>query len=381
MSAILKHKNLKTFTRITQRAKDAQVLTGDEIPVAALEAFYEQMFPARAEFLKRHWRWLYRTDNDTQVKSPIVVMKDNQVAGHVGIIPLSLRRKHDQRTAIWLCDIAVLPQYRGKALGAFLVAEAMALCPLRLGFPNSMSWKLVSKFGWKDQFNTYGLSLFLRPDRHPKIRERAATSRGLDALAGLAGLATRIAWRARTWLKTPLIVSPAKPDQLSAFYETQPAEALHVVRSRDYLNWRISAHPNLEDHFVLSLPQTDSGTCSAIVRIVEDDGCRRLHVLTLQVEPFERQRLSDLCAGIVRWALAENVDVVSAFTNDLNQVQAIRWWLPVLKPLRYAYYADDLAGEEFLAGAGQVWEYIDGDFDLAYTSPNHADQDRSSQCA
>ena len=127
MSAILKHKNLKTFTRITQRAKDAQVLTGDEIPVAVLEAFYEQMFPARAEFLKRHWRWLYRTDNDTQVKSPIVVMKDNQVAGHVGIIPLSLRRKHDQRTAIWLCDIAVLPQYRGKAFGAFLVAEAMAL--------------------------------------------------------------------------------------------------------------------------------------------------------------------------------------------------------------------------------------------------------------
>ena len=178
------------------------VLSGEEVPAPALNAFYEQMFPARADFLKQHWRWLYRTASQTTVKSPIVVMKNGQVAGHVGMIPLPLRRGHDQRTAVWVCDIAVLPEHRGKTVGGILLAEAMAACPLRIGFPNDLSWKLITKFGWKGDLDTYGLSLLLRPERHPKFRgssaERSGVKPGLKSLAALAGLATRMLWRART---------------------------------------------------------------------------------------------------------------------------------------------------------------------------------------
>lgn len=379
------NQNLASSPRIKRLARNADMVAGDEIPVPALEAFYEQMFPARSSFLKRHWRWLYRTDNRAKMKSPIVMMQGGEVVGHVGTIPLTLRNGKEERTAVWLCDIAVLSKYRGKALGAFLLSEAMGLSPMRIGFPNAMSWKLISKFGWKDQMSTVGLSLLLHPEKHSKIKAKiemqTAGGNGVKALAAIGGLATRIVWRARALPKGKLSVSPATPDQLAAFFEQGVPNAMHSVRSPEFLSWRISAHPNLEEHFVLNLARAGTNPCSAIARIVEEDGCRRLHLLTLRIDPFEPGKLSDLLAGVVRWALAENIDIISMVTSDPGIARTARWWFPVLKQLRYAYHADDASGEAFLSNTNQIWEYIDGDFDLTYNAPNREEHSRSLKCA
>lgn len=378
MNATLTRNPLSVMTRIKQQTADAVVLSGDEVPAPALNDFYDQVFPARADFLKRNWRWLYRTTCDTTVKSPIVVMKDGRVAGHVGMIPLPLRRGLYQRTAVWVCDIAVSPEYRGKTVGGILLAEAMAACPLRIGFPNEQSWKLITKFGWKGDLDTFGLSLLLRPERHPKLRDSSSAKPGMKSLAPLAGLATRILWRARTLATGSLSCAPVTDVQLAAFEENQSPAALHVARSREFLNWRIAAHPNRDAHFVLA---TADGKASAIARIVADGDCRRLHLLTMKLDPFESRKLSKLLAGIVRWALAEQIDVITAVTSDPDVVRVARWWLPMVTPLRYAYHADDPASEAFLSGAGRIWEYLDGDFDLTYLSPENEINQRSFQCA
>ncbi len=378
MNATLTRNSLSVMTRIKKQTADTVVLSGDEVPAPALNDFYQQVFPARADFLKRNWRWLYRTTCETTVKSPIVVMKDGQVAGHVGLIPLSLRRADDQRTAVWVCDIAVLPEYRGKTVGGILLSEAMAACPLRIGFPNELSWKLITKFGWKGDLDTFGLSLLLRPDRHPKLRDSSSSKPGMKSLAALAGLATRILWRARTLAIGNLICAPATDARLADFEETQSPAALHVARSREFLNWRIAAHPDSEAHFVLA---TTDGKAAAIARIVADGDCRRLHLLTLKLDPFDPRKLSKLLAGVVRWALAEQIDVITAVTSDPEVVGVARWWLPMVAPLRYAYHADDPASEAFLNGPGRTWEYLDGDFDLTYLSPENEIKQRSFQCA
>lgn len=365
MNAILKHEGLTSFQRIRHLAENARILAGDEIPVPALNEFYERMFPSRADFLKSHWRWLYRTPKGVTAKLPIVVMEKDRVVGHVGVIPLTLRRGGDKRSVAWLCDIAVSREYRGKTLGAVLLAEAMATCPLRVGFPNELSWRLISKFGWKDHLNTVGLSLLLRPERHPKIRERSTSNRGVNALAALAGLATRVIWRARTLSREKLSVLPATSDRLSDFCEKDSPVALHVARSAEFLGWRISEHPNLEEHFALSLPNGRAAAIARVVEVVEDDGCRRLHLLTLRAATSD---LSGFLAGVVRWALEEDIHVISMVTSDPTLIRAAKRWFPVLTQLRYAYHADDSSGEEFLGGDSHIWEYMDGDFDLTYVA-------------
>ncbi len=378
MSTMSKHDPLTYFARIRRMAGKAQILAGTEIPPLALEAFYEQMFPARANFLKRNWQWLYRTGESATIKSPIVVMAGEQVAGHVSVIPLTLRRRQDERAAVWICDIAVLPKHSGKALGPALLAEAMALSPLCIGFPNEASWKIISRLGWQAQLHTVGLSLLLHPNRHPTIRERATGTQTVAALARLAGTATRIVWRARTLTHNKLLVSPVTADQLVSFCENESSAALHSARTQGFWRWRITAHPNVEEHFVLRLPHHLKVQCSAVARIVEEDGFRRLHLLSLRAE---LPGLADFLAGVVRWALEQDVHVVSMVSSDPAVTQVARRWLPILKQLHYAYHADDPAGEEFLRAAGHNWEYIDGDFDLTYSSSSLDETHRSLKCA
>jgi GNAT superfamily N-acetyltransferase len=360
VNAILKHNNLATLSRIGGLSSNARMLTGDKIPGLALDEFYERMFPARAGFMKSHWRWLYQNPAGAQARLPIVVMEDNRVVGHISAIPLKLRRGRDERAAIWLCDLAVLPEYRGKSLGSVLLAEAMTLSSLRVGFPNELSWRLMSKCGWKDQSHTVGLSLLLRPEWHPRLRKRLANRRSVKTLAALAGLATRIIWRARTLSRKKLLVAPASDERLARFIERKPPAALHVARSSEFLDWRILKSPHAEEHFVMSSPNGGN----AIARVVEDDGCRRLHLLALRGDPLS---LSDFLAGVIGWALKEELHVISLVTSDPIVARVARRWLPVFRQLRYAYHADDLSGEEFMSRTGHIWEYLDGDFDLTYT--------------
>ena len=366
MSVILKQEESPLFSRVRRLAKSARILAGDEIPGPALNAFYEQMYPSRSDFLKRHWRWLYRTDSPAQAKSPIVVMDEGQVIGHIGVIPLTLRRNSDEREATWACDIAVLPKHRGKAWGALLLTEVMVSRPLCIGFPNDLSRKLTVKLGWKDQFHTAGLSLFLRPDRHPKVRELSTNKRGVNAMAVLAGLGARTVLRARTLSRKRLSASPVAADYLPAFSERGTVASLHTTRTAEFLRWRVLAHPRIEEHFVLNCPNGGSERYSALARVVEEEGCRRLHLLTLRAGRFNPRGLSDFFAGVIRWALDQDIHVISLVTSEPAVARAARWWLPVLSRLCYSYHANNPSGEEFLSGPGQLWEYIDGDFDLAY---------------
>jgi len=368
MSVMLKQEESPLFLRVRRLAKSARMLAGDEIPVPALNAFYEQMYPSRSDFLKRHWRWLYRTDYPAQAKSPLVVMDEGQVIGHIGLIPLTLRRNHDEREATWACDIAILPKYQGKAWGALLVTEVMVTRPLCIGFPNRLSQKLTVKLGWKDQPHTVGLSLLLRPNRHPKVRELSTNKRGVNALAALAGVGARTVLRARTLSRKRLSASPVAADYLPAFSERGTVASLHAVRTAEFLRWRVMAHPRIEEHFVLNFQNGGDKRYSAIARVVEEEGCRRLHLLSLRPRLLDPRGLSDFFAGVIRWSLDQDIHVISLVTSEPAVARAARWWLPILSQLCYAYHSNTPAGEEFLSGPGQLWEYIDGDFDLAYMS-------------
>ncbi|MGH9940152.1 MAG: GNAT family N-acetyltransferase [Blastocatellia bacterium] len=347
-------------------ADGMRIVAGDEIPAAALDRFYERMLPSRANFLERHRRWLYPTGDGVSARTPIAVMAEDRVVGHISIIPVTMRRGREARAVALACDIAVIPECRGKALGRSLFDAVRASCPLRIGFPNEMSGKVLNKLNWDSQRHILGLSLILRPERHPKVREISTGARGAHALAATAGFATRAISRACTWSRKSLSAGTATAERLAVFSEEAPA-ALHIARSTEFLRWRILDHPCAEEHVVLSLPNGGGERCSAIARVVDDNGCRRLHLLTLR-NRSGRSGLSDFFAGVIRWALDEDIHVISLVTSDPSVAAVAGRWLPISKRVAYAYDSDDPAGKEFLGGTDHIWEYIDGDFDLVYVS-------------
>src|SRR5262245_14968840 len=106
------------------------------------------MFPDRAPFLVRHWRWLYR-DSGGPPTSPLLAIDGDRVAGQGGSFTVTLQRGSDRREAAWMMDFAILPEYQRGMLGGALLKMAMAASQLRVAFLNERSWALAEKLGWK----------------------------------------------------------------------------------------------------------------------------------------------------------------------------------------------------------------------------------------
>lgn len=349
----------------TQRmARDTRVRPAADVPVAALEDFYDRMFPKRAAFLKRHWRWLYRAGSNESIPSPLVAVAGDRVVGYGGLIPVTLRRGREERTAAWFVDFAILPEFQRKGIGILLAKRGMAACSLHIGFGNERSVGMLLKCGWESRSHTLCFRLLLRPERHPKFQGASA-----KALATLAGLATRAVWWARAFARQELSASPATTDRLAAFSEREAGSALHVPRSAEFLRWRISTHPCAEEYFVLDLRggRGHKGY-SAVARVVEDGAYRRLNLLTLHAEAPGREALSSFLAGVVGWALKHDVHDVVLVTSDPAVARTARWWLPLSQRQRFVFHANDPSGAEFLGGTDHLWECLDCDFDLMYAA-------------
>jgi len=331
------------------------IVPAAEVPASALEAFYEKMFPERAEFLKRHWRWLYRVGEYDWAPSPAVAVAAGSIIGHAGIIPVVLRHGAEERRAMWLVDLAIRPDLQRQGVGMAMTQALMAQCPIHLGFCNERSLGTLLKCGWEVRFDTLSLQLLLRPELHPKLQGRT--------WGKMAGVATRAVWQTRTLLQKEISVAPVTPEAITEFAQHNFGNALHVVRSEAFLNWRIAAHPQSDQHVILRQNTGQASECKAIARISEENGFRKLHLLSLAA-PMDKNALSGFFAGVVRWAAREDFHRVLMVTSDPEVAAVAKWWLPISTPLRFIYFSNDASVRELLGSSQQYWECIDNDFDL-----------------
>jgi len=332
----------------------------------ALAQFYEQMFPDRAEFLKRHWRWLYRVEEKSAISSPIVAIgrDTGRVVGHGGLIRATLQRGQEQREAVWMMDFAILPEYQRGMVGGGLVQIGSSLCPLRIAFLNERSWGMVSKMGWQTHFQTTAFQLPLRPEKLPQVQSLTKRWIGMPAVSQVSGAMIRSIYKALTMATPSLERVPATRDSLEPFTQIQKQAALQVPRSMEFLDWRILSHPHANEYFVLRPVGSDE--CSAIARVMDLGDYKRLHFLTLQWQTNAPKTLSSFWAGVVRWALSENIDHIVSVTGDPDIARIAARWLPIKTKQRFAFQADDDAGREFLGAANQHWELIDSDFEMMF---------------
>lgn len=342
---------------VAQSSSKIRIERATRVPTEHLERFYERMFPARASFLNRHWRWLYRIDRDRPEWSPLVATNRNEVVGHLGLIPVTLRRGRHECSAVWFVDLAVLPEHQGRDIGTALSRAAMPSCPVQLGFGNSRSMSLLEKCGWTIQEQTVALRLDLRPERHPDWR----TGRR-KALAAALGSIARIVSRARTTSQEEPVVSPAA--DLDDFTRREFGSTLHVKRSSDFLKWRITDHPHAGEYALIEQPRRTGDRCRALARVV-DGQCRRLHLLSLDGE-IRPETLSPFLASIVRWALGRDIHQIVYVTSNPHITRVARWWLPSVKRLTFASHANDRQAQAFLDQGDESWESLDSDFDLMY---------------
>jgi hypothetical protein len=237
---------------------------------------------------------------------------------------------------------------------------------LRIAFLNERSWGMVSKMGWQTHFRTIAFQLPLRPEKLPHIQSLTKRWTGMSAVSQLSGAIIRSVYKSLTLVTPHLEVVPAGRDSLKPFAHIQNRNALHVPRSAEFLEWRVLSHPHAREYFVLRPAGSDE--CSAIARVMDLGGYKRLHFLALQRQSDDSRILSNFFAGVVRWALSQDIDHIVFVTCDPDVARIAARWLPLKTKQRFAFHADDDAGREFLSSANQRWELLDSDFEMMFES-------------
>jgi GNAT superfamily N-acetyltransferase len=337
-----------------------EIAPATEIPEAALIQFYRQMYPERAAFLAEHWRWLYRIGEYDWAPAPLIALDGPTVVGHIGTIPVCLRAGEDVRPAIWDVDLAVLPEYQGRKVGTKLMQRLREQCSLHVAFGNEKSTGTVAKIGWQLSTETRSFQLLLRPEFHPKFRQTA-----LAAVGRLGGLMTRLVWAARAAKVADLIISPVSAAELVRFSQPPSDGALHVMRSHEFWTWRVLDHPRAAEHCVLRYPVNATTEYALLARRSEQDGFRRLHLLSLVAEPFNADELARFFASVVRWCMDEEIHRVLFVTSRPAIARVAQTWFPITSSLRFLACATDQAGWQYLYEHPHHWECLDDDFDLA----------------
>jgi GNAT superfamily N-acetyltransferase len=329
--------------------RKASVITDE-----AMSLFYTAAFPDRADFLSKHFRWLYRYRTFPGIEA-LVLVDGERVVGHAGVIPQKISRLGVQATAIWFVDFSILPEYQGKGYGKDLTKAWMAMCPDRITFCNDRSIEVFRKFGWQERFDAKVLTMPL---------ELSVPMARFGAWGEGAGRALNGAWlglqRLRTASAPPLETIPLPQDagRLMDFLGDPAQAGTFLVRDADWFRWRLLENPRRDE---LRLARAKGVT--AVFRLFTSLGRRRAHLL--HVGPGAPADRAGMVKAFARWALEQGADDAWAATSEPALLAACAPYFKRGHDLRFAWHSDDVAVTAALAGPLPT-QGIDSDHDLMF---------------
>lgn len=117
-----------------------------EINKDQLLKFYQKSFHYDKAVLD-DFNWRYRKDFGSF--EPLILIIDNQICGHAGLIPIDLKIKDKREKAIWFTDFYINKKYRFKGYGKLLTEEWMKICPIQITICNNESLRIFKKLKWR----------------------------------------------------------------------------------------------------------------------------------------------------------------------------------------------------------------------------------------
>jgi len=118
-----------------------------EIDTKKLLQFYQVSFQYEKSILD-NYQWRYRSEfNEFE---PLILIIDNQICGHAGLIPIDLKINDKKQKAIWFTDFYITSEQRSKGYGKLLAEEWMKICPIQITICNDQSLKVFKKLKWSN---------------------------------------------------------------------------------------------------------------------------------------------------------------------------------------------------------------------------------------
>ena len=117
-----------------------------------LYQFYKKVYRNIDKTFIKNIRWQYRIGYNQF--EPIVIIVENKIIGHAGLIPGEIENQGQKYPVIWGSDFDILPEFRSRGYGKILTNEWMKICPNQISFGNNLSFGLFKRLNWKTNFST-----------------------------------------------------------------------------------------------------------------------------------------------------------------------------------------------------------------------------------
>ena len=321
-----------------------------EVDNDLLSEFYKKIYQKRHNSLTNNWRWWYRVGyNEFE---PIVILVDNKIIGHAGLLPIDLNILEKKIPAIWFVDYAILNKFQGKGYGQILTKEWMKICPNQITFCNNLSLKIFKKFGWKNNLSTKRQAMPINATKFLPIVKRL----------NLNFLNSPLRNFIKKKYNRVISIDPYKIEEnykiINDSFKIKKIEKnngfAEIVRDEKWLHWRLMECPYRKNIYFFEYKNN-----FAIVHIFLVENIKKLNILyTYSTDKLQE---NEIFIQIMNWSLNNNIDLVWAIKSNTKSENIFPKFLN--KSLNFASWSSDEKIFKILQNGLLDSQGIDSDID------------------
>ncbi len=303
-----------------------------EINSDQLLSFYQKSFNYEKSVLD-NFKWRYRSGFADM--HPLVLLIDNKICGHAGLIPIDLKINDKVERSIWFTDLFIEKKYRSQGYGKILTKEWMKICSTQITLCNEQSLNVFKSLNWSFNNN------FLRKIKFfnflkvvPAFRKLANTNIILNDLGDLK-------------------LEEVNDDTLKKIIHEEEKSLLKktvgIIRDKSWFDWRINKCPYKKDIYIFSYENL-----YIIVHIkVRND----LKILSLI---YSTKNINENIINLLfRFAKKNKIDYLSY----ISKRRPINLNFPWERKLNFASYSANNFSKNFLDKSLEDVQFIDSDLD------------------
>tara|TARA_B100000780_G_C21062615_1_gene427194 strand:- start:240 stop:1241 length:1002 start_codon:yes stop_codon:yes gene_type:complete len=272
------------------------------ISESQLFEFYTQVYTNINKSFISNLKWYYRIGYNSS--EPIVIIVNNKIIGHAGLIPGEIENQGQNYPIIWFTDFVILPEYRSQGYGEALTNEWMNICPHQITFCNDLSLKVFKKLDWKANFfvsrNIYPINSFKIA---PVVKKF-----GLNIADRL------IRYFLQKNLKNISLIHPKKISEsiiknIIKLEKKREPNTVSIVRDENWFRWRLSETPYADDIFFF-----EDQNEFIIGHVFMQNEIKRLNIIYTNSTNKEE----GIFKAVIKWSIENDIDFIWYLTSSFK---------------------------------------------------------------
>ncbi len=305
-----------------------------EIDKNRLLQFYQNSFNYKNNNLNI-FNWRYRSGFSNF--EPIVLVIDNEIRGHAGLIANDLKIDGKIKTGIWFTDFYIDKKYRSQGYGRLLTEAWMKICPIQITLCNHKSLKIFKKMNWtyNNKFlRQIEISNFL--NFVPILNQLKISSISFDDIADLK-------------IKE---VDNHTISKIASESETILSQkSFGIIRDEKWFKWRVLNCPNKKNIYIFSYKEIN-----IIAEVKIKNRFRILNIIYIS-KPIKID-LKNLFSNFNKKNKINFISYISKNNKSFNID------FPWSRKLNFAFYAENSSVKKLINDNFDDLQYIDSDINF-----------------